>query len=341
MNKIPGLSSKQPKQPSNSSYSSLSYNVVIVATITVTAISWIIAFSGSIASSQTIEFFPKFTWWGLVFELFVVIGIPVLYFANLLEFYRSFLLAVVTIAFIYTSNSTNNLVYYTDSSSSAAGTGFILLSISNFFWLIYLGSDSNAPLIAFINRYGGPNSTSQISRKRISSMGNDQRETYSYTRGTQSTANLNNNNNFDDLYSNMEGAHELAGFENPVSTTNSTHQSRQYQLGNNNNLSDLEFNDSAYRTSGVLPSSSNNNNLNNNEGTNFTGISSVTAYMEAYPILVRGLYDYNASPDDVNELSFRKGEVFRVKNTNGNWWQGKNKRGEIGMCPSNYLEIVT
>lgn len=332
--------SNENKSNKSNSFSSLSFNIIIVTTITISAISWIIAFAGSIAASQVIDYFPKFTWWGLVFELFVIITIPVLYFLNLLNFYKNFLISVVAISFIYTSNSTNNLIYYTDSSCSAAGTGFILLSITNFLWLFYLGSDSNAPLISSINRYGGPLSN-QITRKRISSM-NSKSNTYSYTPGTQSTTRLNfenaklsNFNNYnnqynDDLYSNMENSHELAGFENPTTSTPSN-----------------DLNDSAFKTSGIIQPDliNNNNNSNSNfdnlENTNFTGISSATAYIEDYPILVRALYDYIASPDDVNELSFAKGEIFRVKNTNGNWWQGKNKHGEIGMCPSNYLEIVT
>lgn len=339
----PGISFHRNSDNSNrasgaeKSLSSLSFNVVIVATITVSAVSWIIAFAGSIAASQSIEYFPKFTWWGLVFELFVIIAIPVLYFFDMIFLYRQFLVAVVAIAFIYTSNSTNNLIYYSDSSCSAAGTGFILLSMANFVWLFYLGSDPSAPLIVSINRYGGP---SQLARKRISSM-NNRANTYSYTPGTQSTTRLNyDHNQYDgsdknnaDLYSNMEDAHELAGFENPASTTTQI---------DTNRLSNVEFNDSAFRASGILPPNAlMNDDHDNQEGTNFTGISSASAYMEDYPILVRGLYDYQASPDDVNELSFAKGELFRVKNTNGNWWQGKNKRGEIGMCPSNYLEIVT
>lgn len=322
-------------------FSSLSFNVIIVATITVSAISWIIAFAGSIAASQSIKYFPKFTWWGLVFELFVIIAIPVLYFFNLIFLYRQFIVAMIGIAFVYTSNSTNNLIYNSDSSCSAAGTGFILLSISNLMWLFYLGSDPNAPVIASINRYGGPNQ--MATRKRISSI-NNRGNSYSYNPGTQSTTRLNfdhnqynsqyddSDKNNGDVYSNMEDAHELAGFENPASTT---------QI-DTNRMSNIEFNDSAFRASGIMPPHALiNEDSDNPEGTNFTGISSASAYMEDYPILVRGLYDYMASPDDVNELSFAKGELFRVKNTNGNWWQGKNKRGEIGMCPSNYLEIVS
>lgn len=311
--------------PSSSSSSSNAFNIYVVTTIAVGAISWIIAFVGSIAASQSLDYFPKFTWWGLVFELFIVIMLPIIYFLDMIIYYRSFLISLVAIGFVYTSNSTNNLVYYSDSSSSAAGTGFILLSIVNFLWLFYLGSDSQSPIISYIDSFGGPSSPSAITTKRMSSMPNGRfaSNTYSYANGTQSTAKLHGADHTD-VYS--DNVHELAGFENPVSSENVTQ------------MDDLELNDSAYRASGIMQPPFSNMDP---EGTNFTGISSVSQYMEAYPILVRGLYDYNASPEDVNELSFKKGDVFRVKNTNGNWWQGKNKNGDIGMCPSNYLEIVT
>ncbi|KAH3671717.1 hypothetical protein OGAPHI_000422 [Ogataea philodendri] len=89
------------------------------------------------------------------------------------------------------------------------------------------------------------------------------------------------------------------------------------------------------------------NPFNQNYSSQLNGLENASAsnrasalHEEDYPITVRGLFDYEASPDDINELSFKKGDVFRVKDTVGNWWQGKNSKGEIGMCPSNYLEVI-
>lgn len=262
-------------------------NTFILATIGISAIAWIIAFAGSIASSQSIQIFPKFTWWSLVFQLIAVIILPVLYFFDSIDNYHNLLMAILAISFIYTSNSTNNLVYLSDSATAAAATGFILLSMTNFLWMYILGSSPNA------NYLGGIN--------------NSQSVTYSQQPLALAPTPIRSHAYNDDAYSNMEDAHELAGFENPV-------------------INSSDFNDSAYRKSTPY--------------TPHTDDSSLAEYIEAYPILVRGLYDYQASPDDVNELSFVKGEIFRVKNTNDNWWQGKNKQGEIGMCPSNYLEII-
>lgn len=283
----------------------------MVIIIGISAIAWIIAFAGSIASSQAIDVFPKFTWWSLVFQLIVTIVFPILYFFDLVDQYHNLMMAILAISFIYTSNSTNNLVYFSQSATAAAATGFILLSMTNFLWMYILGSSPTVPYLPGINNF---------QNHLFQSQQNQFTNTQNYT---NSTSNLHNNYNYNDndndAYSNMEDAHELAGFENPVATSPS------------------EFNDSAFRKS----TSQNLMQSIDPEGTNFTGISSISQYIEAYPIVVRALYEYEASPDDVNELSFSKGEILRVKNTNDNWWQGKNKKGEIGMCPSNYLEVIS
>lgn len=228
--------------------------------VVLSAVAWVLAFAGSIAASQAVTYFPKFTWWGLVFELIIVIAIPVAVFTNQIQMYRPFLLCCTAIGFIYTSNSINNLVYYSKSSTAAASAGFIILSIGNFIWLFYLGTD-------VYDTVNTKNRSISLSNK---------------TNMTQSTTNLN--------HQQQQQQNEIRGLENiELSTANS---------------------------------------------------DSVNSINETYPVLVRGLYDYNASPDDANELSFKKGEMLRVENTIGNWWLGRNSKGEVGMCPSNYLEIV-
>ncbi|KAJ7875365.1 hypothetical protein B0H14DRAFT_2186013, partial [Mycena olivaceomarginata] len=60
----------------------------------------------------------------------------------------------------------------------------------------------------------------------------------------------------------------------------------------------------------------------------------------SYRYKAKSLYAYNASPDDPNEISFRKGEIFDIVNTEGNWWQARNADGTVGLAPSNYLHII-
>ncbi|GMM29732.1 osmosensor [Martiniozyma asiatica (nom. inval.)] len=228
-------------------------------------ISWIIAFAACIAatSSSSIIAFPKFTWWGLVFNLIPVVVLPALHWTGMLPRYKQLMLACVTIGFIYASNSTNNFVYYKDGSTGAASAGFILLSMGLAGWALWLGIEDPSDLKLQRNN-------SRMTNRAIPNSN-------SIALGT----NIHSRSNLNDL--NSDNAMEIGGFENP----------------SNVELNEVE-----------------------------------------YPILVRGLYNYEANADDENELSFVRGELLRVENTSGNWWLAKSQNGKVGMVPSNYLEIV-
>lgn len=50
-------------------------------------------------------------------------------------------------------------------------------------------------------------------------------------------------------------------------------------------------------------------------------------------------YDYEKAED--NELELREGErVFNIDMVDEDWWMGENTRGEKGLFPSNYVELV-
>jgi len=50
-------------------------------------------------------------------------------------------------------------------------------------------------------------------------------------------------------------------------------------------------------------------------------------------------YDYEKAED--NELELREGEyVTNIEMVDEDWWMGQNSRGETGLFPSNYVELV-
>ena len=50
-------------------------------------------------------------------------------------------------------------------------------------------------------------------------------------------------------------------------------------------------------------------------------------------------YDYEKAED--NELELKEGEVVsNIEMVDENWWMGQNSRGESGLFPSNYVELV-
>ncbi|KAI9503801.1 hypothetical protein BX070DRAFT_224544 [Coemansia spiralis] len=51
------------------------------------------------------------------------------------------------------------------------------------------------------------------------------------------------------------------------------------------------------------------------------------------------VYDYEAAEE--GELSFREGErITHIEFPSDEWWEGVNERGEYGLFPANYVEIV-
>ena len=57
-------------------------------------------------------------------------------------------------------------------------------------------------------------------------------------------------------------------------------------------------------------------------------------------VQAKALYDYVANPDDPNELSFKKGDIFDITSQLGNWWEAEAVDGSTGIIPSNYMQLV-
>lgn len=72
-------------------------------------------------------------------------------------------------------------------------------------------------------------------------------------------------------------------------------------------------------------------------GVNVAGSANLEAHQSGKRALVQ--YDYEKAED--NELELKEGEyVVNIEMVDEDWWMGQNLRGESGLFPSNYVELV-
>lgn len=205
--------------------------------------------------------------------------------------------------------------------SGAAAAGHILLSIINILWTFYFGTTEEARLHAFVDSFlvheHGPMSGSRLNSYNGrpnpfgSEPGNNGDMGIGMSNRFNNSSQLKNQSIGSGQYPQMFTSAQLGqAFENTTQNNN-----------NNNNSKDDEV------------VSTNDSNHQSNNGDALTMPSE-------YPYKAKAIYSYQANPADANELSFEKGEILEVSDITGRWWQARRENGEVGICPSNYVQLL-
>ncbi|CUM52220.1 High osmolarity signaling protein SHO1 [Debaryomyces fabryi] len=289
-----------------------------ISTISFGLIAWIISIAGAGASNQSN--FPHFSWWGIMYQLVIMVVITVLYLYNTIELYKFTLVGLLSIAFVYSTNSTNNLIYKTgDSGMLCCAAGCILLSMLNLIWILYFGGHPESPTNQFIDSFS--------------------LKTHSHNHGhLPSSDNKAVDGDIDDEveYKRYASSHSNTQFQD--------NNLRQSQLTTNNKsvntpymsssqLNGLEnFSSSDVHQSRDLTSNKRQTVYNDTNSVNDTG--------NVFRYKAKALYSYDANPEDINEISFVKDEILEVDDIDGKWWQAKRSNGQVGICPSNYVKLM-
>lgn len=63
-----------------------------------------------------------------------------------IEQYQQTVLALLAIATVYTTSSTNNFIWVENPLWAAIASGYILMSMANFAWIFYLGTSADEPV---------------------------------------------------------------------------------------------------------------------------------------------------------------------------------------------------
>lgn len=290
--------------------SNLLGDLFAVSTVSFGTIAWIIAIAGAAADPSAT--YLRFTWWGLVYQVILILVILLLYLNNTIELYKFTLVGLLSVATVYTTNSVNTLIYNTSSAGNlCCAAGCILLSMVNIIWVIYFGGHPESPTNQFIDSFAAKPSP--------------------FTHGQISTG-----------ATKLEDSDYVSGGARPAFNSYESRHSQLTATANNNTAN----NKSNYMLSSQLNGLENfsNSNVNDNaRNTFFKGeqpTDDFTLPATTYRYKAKALYNYDANPDDINEISFLKDEILEVDDIDGKWWQAKRSNGQVGICPSNYVKLL-
>lgn len=272
-----------------------------LATISISALAWIISFFGSIFAhiqSPIDNRFPLFTWWTVVFYFFAIIGIFIVVAADATQTYHVAIVGYLGCGLILATSSVNGLIYTNNGAREAAAAGFILLSMVTIVWIFYFGSAPSAVPRAYID---------------------------SFSLAKESSANRQT----------MNGAYGIGRPE--TSTSVQPPQMYTAQLNGLENPSPVGGMNSTMRNSTLAPAFPATPAA---KPTPVPGTGDEIVPPTEYPYRAKAIYSYEANPDDANEISFSKHEILEVSDVSGRWWQARKENGQTGIAPSNYLILL-
>lgn len=272
-----------------------------LATISISALAWVIAFIASIiAQVQTGSAFPTYSWWSVIFYFFLIIGVFVVVASDTTQTYHVAVVGYLACGLVLSTSSVNGLVYSSNGAKEAAGAGFILLSMVTIVWIFYFGSAPSAVPRAYLDSFALAKD-SHMNRHTMNGYGQGRPETSTSVQPPQ-----------------MYTSAQLNGFENPSP------------------VGGLSTAGGARNSAAPPPAFSAQPPAKAPGQTTNEEIVPPTEY----PYRAKAIYSYEANPDDANEISFSKHEILEVSDVSGRWWQARKESGETGIAPSNYLILL-
>ncbi|KAK9370907.1 hypothetical protein V1509DRAFT_559734 [Lipomyces kononenkoae] len=306
-----------------------------LATISVATIGWFIALAASIAADVDGPY-PQFSWWGIAYQFLVICSIVYVIGANAIEPYRVAVVGFTAAALVYTTNSTNNLVYTGRAADGAAAAGNILLSIINVLWIFYFGTTPDAAPHAFIDSYA---------------LHREAQPTRKYPGGANTQPSPARSRAFPAMQQAATTLQGGGGGPGSMVTrrpsgvqgyTLSSHNGSGLVLPPTGSATNLNSGHGTMLSNGALQddhSQQQQQQQQQNTGDRSTMMEPLDVPTE-YPLRARAIYSYEANPEDANEISFVKGEILEVSDVSGRWWQARRANGEVGICPSNYVQLL-
>ncbi|EGP88856.1 unnamed protein product [Zymoseptoria tritici ST99CH_1A5] len=280
---------------------------------------WLIAFVSSIIADIS-DTYPNYSWWCLVYMLFLIIGVFYVVGSDSVFTYHVAMAALLSAGLVFTTSSVNSLIYAASPAKEAAAAGFILLSICTIVWMLYFGSQPQASHRQTLDSLA-------LHKDRVPTSRSSRAMRQSYRPDTTLSAAQQHQQHQQQMYN----SNHLAGFETASPVT-----------GYPGGAPGVSSRASAAQFPQPLNQQSSHPTLQGTNGASGMGGTETSGGTapETYPYRAKAIYSYEANPDDANEISFSKHEILEVSDVSGRWWQAKKENGETGIAPSNYLILL-
>lgn len=247
-----------------------------------------------------------------MYELMLILIILLMYLYNTIELYKFTLVGLLAVATVYTTNSVNTLIYNSNNAGNlCCAAGCILLSMLNILWVVYFGGHPESPTNQFIDSFAVK--SSPFTHGQIPSGGAKLEDSDYGARPAFNSYSVNGSRHS-----------QLTATANNNTNNNKSNYMLSSQLNGLENFSSSHVNDNARNT------------FYKAEQANEDFALPATTYRYK----AKALYNYEANPDDINEISFQKDEILEVDDIDGKWWQAKRSNGQVGICPSNYVKLL-
>lgn len=282
---------------------------VFLVTFIIAIPSWIIAFAGQCAAEAKYSSSNGRTpaagtlWFNIWLQLLVIIQLFLAISSDDLALHRFQLSIFLAIATALAVGGVE-FIFQTPGAYIAIGVGWLLLTMVNLVWIVYLTSEEDTFLYNVLNSGGNGGLSSH--NRRIGTSVQRRDETPGYGGGEMGLGN------------------SIGGMPRGISSN--TINSGGYGGG----YAPASMEGTPQKVTSVT------RNEYGHTGVQSPGIDESVPR----PQRAKALYAYSASPDDPNEVSFMKGEMLDVVDATGKWFQVRTPAGVTGIAPSNYLVLL-
>ncbi|KAG8837334.1 Transmembrane osmosensor [Serendipita sp. 411] len=313
---------------------------------------WLTAFIGQAAFEAKVPNVGPPTagtlWFGIFLHLAVILGVLYTLATDSIALNRLQISVFSAISIVYAVEGVRTGLFIPLASANAMGAGYLLLSFVFILWTLYFTAEEGSLTLDLLNSLGTGGLT-----------GPGRRRTIVGGQGvTRSATNMNNNTY--EGYGSPNAPSNKMGFgpgsgigggpggalgggphinntlNDPVRSTNSLSRPADAQSMTSMGARSAGGNPLGPPMGAPHTAATGNTDIS---APLMTG-SSEPANEQQYAYRAKALYNYVASPDDPNELTFNKGEFLDVIDNSGKWWQARKADGTTGIAPSNYLQMI-